>query len=159
MRRLTGSIALLLLTGCASLGVRTDGTSGPIAWRVENIAVVTREVRGNPREGQAFTVVLKNVGDRTITFTRIDEMRYRPQTDGSSASYSGRWVLRPGVEWKWDRFASLACPSESGCTDSGSSQALFRMIFTGTDDEKRPIEARLDITLPPAVTGRAPIVR
>jgi hypothetical protein len=34
---------------------------------------------------------------------------------------------------------------------------LFRIIFTGSDDQDQPVEARMDITLPPAAMGRAPI--
>jgi hypothetical protein len=158
MRFLLGS-TLLLLTGCASLAVHTEGTSGPIAWRVDDIAVVTRQVNGKPVDGQAFVLVLKNTSDRTLTLTRMEESRYRPQTGGSTASYNGSWMLRPGGESRFNRFTSLVCNSGQGCTDSGANLALFRIIFTGTDDGGQPVEARMDITLPAAAVGRPPIVR
>jgi len=159
MRRLVRGIAVLALSGCASLGVHTEGTSGPIAWRVDDLAVVTREVNGKPVEGQAFVLVLKNTSDRTITLTRMEETRYRPQTNGSTSIYSGPWVLSPGGERRFNRYTSLVCNTPQGCTDSGASQALFRIIFTGSDDQQHPVAATLDITLPAAATSRAPIVR
>ena len=148
---------LLLLGGCASLGVRTEGTSGPIAWHVENIAVVTREIQGKPYDGQTFTVVLKNMSDRTLTFTKYDETRYAPGMNPLIRNYSGEWVLRPGQDWRLDRFSFIACSYGGGCLDSGASHTLSRFIFTGRDDQGRSVEAKLDITLPPAATGPMPI--
>ncbi len=151
--------AVLFVSACGSLEVRTEGTSGPIAWRVSDIAVVTRDIQGKAVDGQAFTVVVTNTSDRTLTFTRMDEKRYRPGTNTGSASYTGRWVLRRGREWKINRFTSLVCNDASGCAESGSTQTLLQIVLTGNDDQDRPVQARLDITLPPAATGRAPIVR
>jgi hypothetical protein len=155
--------SLMALTGvafstgaCAAMGVRTEGTSGPIAWRVTDVAVVTREIQGRSVDGQAFTLVLTNTGDRTVTFTKMEERQYRPGTGSGLSSYPGRWILRPGKEWKLNRFASLVCLSYAGCTDAGSTQFLYRIVFTGTDDQDQPIETRLDITLPPAAMSRTP---
>jgi hypothetical protein len=36
---------------------------------------------------------------------------------------------------------------------------MFQIDFAGVDDQNRPIEARLDITLPVDAMGRAPNVR
>jgi len=164
MHRLARLGSLIALTGvalstgaCAGMGVRTEGTRGPIAWRVIDVAVVTREVEGRPVDAQAFTLVLTNTGDRTVTFTKMEERQYRPGTNSGFSSYSGRWILRPGREWKIKRSASLVCNSKSGCTEAGSTQFLFRIVFTGTDDQDQPVEAVLDITLPPSAMGRAPI--
>lgn len=163
MHRLARLGSLMALAGvalstgaCAGLGVRTEGTSGQIAWRVIDVAVVTREVQGRPIDGQAFTVVLTNTSDRTVTFTKMEERQYRPGTGSGLSSYSGRWIVRPGREWKLERFASLICRSQAGCTDASSTQFLFLIILTGTDDQDQPVEARLDITLPPAAMGRTP---
>jgi len=144
---------LLLLAGCSSLGVRTEGTSGSIAWHVENIAVVTREIQGKPYTGETFTVVLRNVSDQTVTFTKYDETRYAPGINPMMRSYTGEWVLRPGQEWKLDRFSTVTCNYGGGCNNGGSSQTLSRFIFIGKDDQGRATEAKLDITLPPAATG------
>ena len=155
MRRLLGVI--LLFAGCASLGVKTQGTSGPINWHVDNIDVVTREIQGKPYTGQAFTVVLKNVSDRTVTFTRYEETRYAPGVNPLMQSYSGQWILRPDQEWKLDRFAYLSCGYGGGCVGGGNSNNMSRFIFTGQDDQGQPVKAQLDMTLPPAATGFPPI--
>ena len=144
---------LLLLAGCSSLGVRTEGTSGPIAWHVQDIAVVTRENQGRPYTGQTFTVVLKNVSDRTITFRKYDETRYAPGINPLMRGYTGAWTLGPGQEWKIDRFNTVTCNYGGGCVGGGSSQMLGRFVFTGEDDQGRPVEVTLDLTLPPAATG------
>ena len=143
-------------------GLRQPGSSDrrderPIAWHVENIAVVTRQIQGKPYDGQTFTVVLKNVSDRTLTFTRYDETRYAPGINPLIRNDSGEWVLRPGQNWRLDRFSFITCSYGGGCLDSGASHTLSRFIFTGRDDQGRPVKAQLDITLPPAATGPMPI--
>jgi len=124
---------------------------------VENIAVATREFDGKPYTGQTFTVVLKNVSDRTVTFTRYDETRYAPGINPMMRSYNGEWVLRPGQDWKLERFEWRVCNYGGGCVGGGGSQTLSRFIFTGRDDQGQTAEATLDITLPPAATGPTPI--
>jgi hypothetical protein len=141
------------------LSTRTEGTSGPIAWRVENIRVVTAEAEGKPYDAQAFTVVLKNVSERTVTFTNFDETKYRPGTKPGVTRSTGSWVLRPGSEWKINRTAGLVCRSGGGCMGGGATHQMVRIIVTGSDDQGRPVEAQLDITLPPADIGRTPIIR
>ncbi|HEU4371351.1 MAG TPA: hypothetical protein VFV05_24280 [Methylomirabilota bacterium] len=64
-----------LLAGCATLQARTvDSTT--------------------------FALQLRNVGDRTVTFTKMDRTVYRPGTESGSTGHAGRWQLRPGGEWK-----------------------------------------------------------
>jgi hypothetical protein len=153
------SAIALLFAGCASLGIRTEGKSGPVEWRVVNIATVTREIEGRQIQGQAWTVVIKNVSDRTVTFTTFEEIRYQPQTNPGVRQWNGNWVLRPGADWNSDRFSYLVCNSGHGCTDSGSTHKLVRINLTGKDDQGRPVEAHLDITLPPGDIGRGPTLR
>ena len=157
--RLLVTGCLLLIIGCASLGTRTEGTSGSIAWRVEDIRIVTRTVEGKPADAQAFTVVVRNISERTVTFTSLDETRYRPGTNPGMTRSTGSWVLRPGAEWRLDRTSRLVCRYGGGCTASGATQALIRITLNGTDDQARPVEAQLDITLPPADLGPTPIIR
>jgi hypothetical protein len=91
---------LLLLGGCASLGVRTEGTSGPIAWRIADLRGETRDIRGRAVDGRAFTLVIRNIGDRTLILTKMTEKRYQPGTGSNSTSYAVRWELLPGAERK-----------------------------------------------------------
>ena len=156
---LTLVAVVLVATGCATLGVRTEGTSGPIAWHVENIAVVTRDQRGRPVDGQAFTVVLRNVSDHTLTFTQMDEVRSRPQTQPVHLRSADRWEMKPGGERRIERFTSLVCNDPSGCSSASATQSLMRFVLTGRDSLERPVEVRIDITLPPATTGQPPMAR
>jgi hypothetical protein len=158
-RWLTLAGLLLLLGGCASLGVRTEGTSGPLAWRVADLRVETREIQGRAVDGRAFTLVIRNISDGTLTITKMGEQRYQPGTGSSSSSRAVQWRLRPGAERRIPRFTTLVCNSPPTCTDSGGSQPMFQIDFAGVDDQNRPIEARLDITLPADAMGRAPNVR
>ncbi len=158
-RWLTLAGLLPLLGGCAGLGVRTEGTSGPLAWRVADLRVETREIQGRAVNGRAFTLVIRNISDRTLTVTTMGEKRYQPGTGASSSSYAVQWRLLPGAERKIPRFTTLVCNSPATCTDSGGAQPMFQIDFAGVDDQSRPIEARLDITLPADAIGRAPSVR
>jgi hypothetical protein len=76
----------ILLNGCASLGPRTEGVTGPIAWRVTDLRAETREIKGQLFEGRAFTLVVRNVSAETITFTRMDERRFQPRSNGATSS-------------------------------------------------------------------------
>ena len=159
MKWLNVAGALLLLGGCAALGARTEGTSGPLAWRVADLRVETREIQGKAVNGRAFTLVIRNISDRTLTITTMGEKRYQPGTGSSSSSYAVRRELRPGAERKISRYATLVCNSPATCTDSGGAQPMFQIDFPGVDDQNRPIEARLDVVLPADAMGRPPSVR
>ncbi|MGH2361674.1 MAG: hypothetical protein ACRDGM_14175 [bacterium] len=144
--------------------VRTEGTSGPIAWRVTDLATVTRNIQGQAAETYDFTLEIRNVGDRAITLTKMNRTVY--QAGGGQPGYSsvnGRWELKPRADWKFPLYSYTYCIASQGCLDRGGAQPLWQIVFTGTDDQNRPIEARIDIALPPkpaklvelAVTRRA----
>ena len=85
------------------------------------------------------------------------EMRYAPGVNPLIRSHDGEWTLRPDQEWKLDRFSFVSCSYGGGCSDGGSKNTLSRFIFTGQDDQGRPVKAPRDMTLPPAATGPVPI--
>ena|SRR5207249_3190825 len=144
--------------GCATLGPRTEGVSGPIAWQVADLAVSTREINGRPVDGRAFTLVIKNVSAETVTFTQFDETRYQPGTAPGSTSRAGRWILAPGQEWRVPRFYSLVC-SFDRCTDTTLAQPMFRIRLRGEKQQGGTVDATLDITLPAQGMGRPPVMR
>jgi len=104
------------IAGCAGLGPRTDGVSGPIAWRVTDLRTETREINGQPFDGRAFTLVLKNISPGTITVTTMDEYRFQHRTNGRPTNLTGRWVLKSGEEWKIPKFYYTACHFQGGCS-------------------------------------------
>jgi hypothetical protein len=67
------------LSGCAAFGGRTEGSSGPVAWRVADVDIqavgtATGVVgRSGPQEVYAFTLVLHETQGTTLTFTRLTE--------------------------------------------------------------------------------------
>jgi len=155
----TQFVGLLLLVGGCHGVVRTEGASGPIAWRVTDLAVVTRDVQGQAVDSTAFTLEIRNVSDRTVTFTKIDRTVYRPGTSPGSTSSTGRWELRTDGVWKIPLSSSVTCKYRGGCSGRGGTQTLWQVLVTGYDDQNRPVEVRLDITLPPLAVGRTPVLR
>jgi len=151
-----GIMTLCFLSGgCAAMAIKTEGTSGPIAWRVADLRVVGPDVPDRT-DSVSFTLEIRNVSDRTVTFTQMERTVYRPGTGPGSTNHTGRWELRPGGEWKIPLSSRTVCRSYAGCSGSGATQVLWRIVLTGEDDQNRPIEARLDIVLPPQATGPTP---
>src|SRR6266481_7119804 len=86
----------LFLGGCAGL-TRTEGTSGPISWRVTDAAIVTRNIQGQPVDTYDFVLVVKNVTDKPLTLTKMHRTIY--MAGGGAPGYTavdGRWDIRPG---------------------------------------------------------------
>ena len=67
---------MVCFAGCASF-IKTEGTSGPIAWYVTDLRTVTRIIAAQPVDTYDFTLVIKNVSDRTLVFTRMDRTVYQ----------------------------------------------------------------------------------
>jgi len=99
------------------------------------------------------------MSEQTVTFTSFDQTKYRPGTNFGMTRSTGSWVLRPGTEWRVDRTSGLVCRYGGGCSSSGATQGLIRIILKGTDDQARPVEAQLDITRAPADLGPTSILR
>ena len=141
--------AILGLAGCASVA-RTEGTSGPLAWRVTDLGIVTRNIQGQAVDTYDFTLAIKNVSGRTLTLTKMHRTVY--QAGGGQPGHSsmnGRWELAPGGEWKFPLYSYTSCTESQGCLDRRNAQPLWQIVFTGADDQDRPIENRLEIILPP----------
>jgi len=149
----------MVVVGCAGLQARMEGSDGPVAWRVLDLAMVTRDVDGKAVDSSTFTLAIRNVSDRAVTFTQMDRTVHRPGTNSNPTSHSGRWELRPGVEWKVPLSSRLICRSLSGCSGSAATQPMWRIVLTGEDDQQRPIHVRMDIVLPPQIVGQTPVVR
>jgi hypothetical protein len=144
------SVLLIVLSvaGCAGLA-KTEGTSGPVAWRAGDFAIVTRDVQGQLTETYEFKLVVKNISDRTVTFTSMQRTVYQAgggQPGSSTASL--RWELKPGAEWTYPLYSYTYCSASHGCLDRGGAQPIWRIALTGTDDQRRPIESRFEIILP-----------
>jgi hypothetical protein len=148
----------IVLSGCATLGAKTEGVSGPIEWRVTDLSTTTREVNGRPVDARTFTLVLKNASSERITLLGLDETRFQPGASPGYSKRSGEWVIEPGREWRLQRSYSLVCNSER-CTDTTLAQPMFRIKLKGTKQSGGDVEETLDITLPAQGMGRPPAMR
>jgi hypothetical protein len=140
---------LATVAGCSTVGVRTEGTSGPLAWRAGDLAVEPRIVQGQQADTYSFTLHVKNLGDRPLTFTQMHRTVY--QAGGGQpgqSTTSGRWELKPGGEWRFPLYSYQFCNVSSGCLDRGISAPLWRIVLTGTDDQNRTVSVPIDIALP-----------
>lgn len=148
--------ALLLGTvvvGCAALGVRTEGVSGPIAWRATdfNVGSVpgdTGIIGRRDREIYAFTLVLQETQGTAITFTKVaytiaGSVGLKP----FSTEETGQWRLRPHGELRWPLSSTYGCASID-CVDPGFVAPVWHITLMGTDDRGQPVRIAIDLRLP-----------
>ena len=148
--------ALLLgvvVTGCAALGVRTEGISGPIAWRATDLKVqAVGEAPGfvgrTQKEVYSFTLVLQETQGTAITFTKMAYTLYSSPTLLPYASEAtGRWVLGPRRALRWPFSSTFSCPSHD-CNEPGFIAPRYHIILTGTDSQDQPVRVVIDLRLP-----------
>jgi len=155
MRRALVVVALALTCASCVGFVRTEGSSGPIAWRATDLESITQTIEGQPAETYRFALVVKNVSDRTIALTRIERTVFYPGGgDPGRGALDGRWELRPGGERRFQLGSYPACHYARGCDDRGGAQPLWRIVLLGVDDLNRPVESRFEIMLPPRAAPR-----
>lgn len=148
MRSLGLLASALALTACVM--VKTEGTSGPLAWRVADPAIVPRNIHGQSVETYDFNLVVRNVTDRSVTLTRMERTIYGAGGGAPGRSTeAGRWELKPGAEQKFPLYSYEYCSDSQGCLYRGHNQPLWQILFTGSDDQNRQVESRFDIMLPP----------
>jgi len=145
-RALLTLICGAVLTGCtalASLGVRTEGTSGPIAWHVTDLKL--EEARGT----YSFTLVLQETQGNPLTFTYRKDTRYAVNvTVLQSVDQAIRLRLRPHEERRLPLTFSWRCPA-GNCLETRGIAPMWTIELTGMDDKGNPVKARIDIKLPP----------
>src|SRR5262245_23496472 len=136
------------MAGCAT-ATRTEGTSGPLAWRATDMAVVTRTIQGQATDTYAFNLFVRNIGNQQLNLTKMSRTLYLVGgSQPSNTSVSGRWELGPGGEWKFPLYSYTHCSASQGCTERGSQQPMWQIVLTGTDEQNRPVESRFEIILP-----------
>ena len=67
----------------------------------------------------------------------------------------GRWELQPGGERQFPLYTYTRCPFARGCLDRSGAQPIWRIAFSGVDDQNRPLESRFEIVLPPRTAAKA----
>ncbi len=144
-------LALLLsviVAGCATLGVRTEGESGPLAWHLTDLKFI-----GTPGESTAYsyTLVLREREGRTVTFTHRSDIIYPPgggeTLSQSTTEYDISLVLQPHQEWRLPYILTVTCADPPECVSTGVGFA-WTSIFTGTSAEGKPVKAVIRMQLP-----------
>ena len=141
------------LTGCASLGVRTEGTSGPIAWHVTDLkksesVLGPREVQGESRGTYSFTLVLKETQGILITFTyRKDTTHAVGVTVLKSVEQAISLRFKPHEERRFPLSFSWGCAA-GDCLPARSVAPIWTIDLTGMDDQGNPVKAIINIKLP-----------
>jgi len=153
MRRVLIFVLLgMLIAGCASLGVRTEGTSGPIAWHVTDLrseSVPLRGTVGDARGTYSFTLVLKETQGIPITFTyRKDTIYASPITILHSADHAINLRLRPHEERRFPLTFSWGCAAVD-CMQEENVAPRWTINLTGTDDKGNTVKAVINMNLPP----------
>jgi hypothetical protein len=132
--------------GCASLGARTEGTSGPLAWRVTDLQ--SEAVRGEVRGRYAFTLVLKESQGIPLTFTyRKDTIYASHLTVTESVDQAIHLRLRPYEERRFPLAFTWGCVEEP-CIKPGTVAPMWYITLTGTDEHGKAVKTVMKIRLP-----------
>jgi hypothetical protein len=144
----------MVVTSCASLGMRTEGVSGPIAWRATDLKIqAVGEAAGVigisvSREAYSFTLVLQETQGTALTFTKV---AYRidggPGLQPFFAERVGQWRLRPQGELRWPLSSTWSCTS-TDCVRPGFFAPVWHIILTGTDNRGQEVRVVIDLKLP-----------
>lgn len=136
----------LLMGSCASVGVRTEGVSGPVEWRATDLAVsllATRNV-------YTFTLILKETRGVGITFTQAESRCYQPGASPSALYRStGLWTLRSRGELRFPLSSYIYCSGGGMCRSWEVTNApLCNIALSGLDDDGNPVQIAIELTLP-----------
>ena len=153
-RPLFALLLVMVVTSCASLGMRTEGVSGPIAWRATDLKIQAvgeaAGVVGRPvqQEVYSFTLILQETQGTALTFTKIE---YRidsgPGIHPFFAERVGQWRLRPHRELRWPLSSTWSCPS-TDCVRPEFFAPVWHIILTGTDNRGQEVRVVIDLKLP-----------
>jgi len=141
----------MMIAGCASLGVRTEGTSGPIAWHVTDLKVESvgdRTTPGDVRGTYSFTLVLKELQGIPITFTyRKDTIYASELTVLRSADHAINLKLRPHEERRFPLTFSWGCAA-ADCLPPTSVAPIWTIKLTGSDAKGQAVQVVIELRLP-----------
>jgi len=152
-RRGVATVILGLLAGCASLGVKTSGISGPVAWRAVDMKTSGMSLLGRYSDIYSFVLVLKETSGSAITFMKIEKQVYvYSRGIGSELSMEeGSWSLPANGELRLGPFGSRQiCIGQCGL---GSHAPRWKIVLSGKDQEDHEIRLLFDIALPYANAG------
>jgi len=141
-----------VLTGCASLGVSTEGTSGPLAWHVTELKSASvpglRGTIGDTHGTYSFTLVLKETQGIPLTFTyRKDTIYASSVTVLKAADEAINLRFRPHEERRFPLTFSWGCAA-GDCIQVEQVTPRWTITLTGTDAQGNAVQAVIKIHLP-----------
>jgi aspartyl protease family protein len=144
----------VVISGCAMLGARLEGVSGPIAWQATDMRVVERQVTETNRDLYAFTLVLKETQGRGVTFTYLEYTMTQPGVVpiGDTQRATIAWRLHPYGELR-HLFSSYIYCAEPPCRNLGSQAPWWHIVLTGTDEQRQAVQVAIDLRLPQNPSG------
>ena len=151
--------ALVLLSGCASLGPKVQGETEAVSWKATDMKLELRPTSNGNRYFYTFNLVVRETRGSTIKFNEIVTTIYQPGVGPWTGTYQGDWPLGPREAFRVPLQSTISCLSTTpNCLGTNVPVPLWRITMTGTDDQARPVKAVMDLSLPadpPASTDRS----
>jgi hypothetical protein len=144
----------LLVGGCASTPVHTDGVSGPVAWHATDFQLTETTIQGQPGEQYAFTLVLSDRGTTGVTFTTLQRTVTAHHVRMASAERTGRWRLPPNGTLRFPfSFAYYCHQAFEICNEPVPFAPRWHIVLDGADDRGQPVQVVIDLSTPPIYSG------
>jgi hypothetical protein len=140
----------LLVVGCASTPVHTDGVTGSVAWHATDFQLARATVQSQPGERYAFTLVLSDRGGTGVTFTDLRRTVSAHHIRMASTERTGRWRLPPNGELRLPfSFAYYCHQAFEVCHEPATFAPHWRIVLNGADDRGQPVQVVIDLDVPP----------
>ena len=145
-----GVLCAASLAACASLGVKTEGVVGPVAWQATDLELSRQSVNNRDMWTYSFSVLLQEQQGVGLVFNEIQTTVYQPGVSPWSPTYNGVWKLVPNGKMRIPLQVSVTCPFGAGgsCLGPTVPAPLWQLTLAGKTDQGRPARIVIDITLP-----------
>jgi hypothetical protein len=140
----------LMLVGCASAPLHTEGVAGPVAWQATAFQLAKTTIQGQPGERYAFTLVLHNTGGTGVTFTELQRTVSAHQVQTASTERKGQWRLPPHGELRLPFAFAHYCPQAfESCSEPPVFAPHWHLVLNGADDHGQPVQVVIELDVSP----------
>jgi hypothetical protein len=144
----------LLIGGCASTPVQTNGATGAVGWHATDFRVAKATVQGQPGERYTFRLVLSDRGRTGVTFTALQQTVSAHRVHTASTERTGRWRLPPNGELRLPfAFTHYCSQAFDSCGGPATFAPHWHIVLTGADDRGQPVQVVIDLDAPPISSG------
>jgi hypothetical protein len=145
----------LLVVGCASPPVHTDGVTGSVAWHATEFRLARATVQGQPGERYAFTLVLSDRDGIGVIFTDLQRTVVAHHVQTASTARTGRWRLPPHGELRLPFSFAHYCPQAFGsCSGPPVFAPHWHIVLTEADDRGHPVQVVIELDVPPIAASQ-----